>query len=241
VGDELLLLDATAGADLTLSEQLAERGFRIRVAWDLDEALSALSEETRPAVLVRAEDGCALEWCQSLRFLYGGPLLVLCSQRDEATAVQYLEAGADTFLGEPISRRELAARIRCHLRQAARAASSWSVAGERRIGDLVVDARARVASRAGRALSLTPTEFRLLAALAQRAGRVAPREELLAEVWGAEHGKRDDVLRIYIGYLRQKLGDDAGEPRLVLNQRGVGYRLTAGGEESTRGHVAAGA
>jgi two-component system KDP operon response regulator KdpE len=109
------------------------------------------------------------------------------------------------------------------------------------VGSLVLNARAHVATLGDRDLELTPTEFRLLAALAGRAGQVVAREELLAEVWGADRVRRDDVLRIYVGYLRHKLGDDPARPRILLNQRGVGYRLVEAGEGGTHGRVAAGA
>jgi two-component system KDP operon response regulator KdpE len=239
VGEQLLLLDATDAADATLSDQLAERGFLVRVTWDLDEALRELEERPGFGVLIRAEDEGALDWCRSIRLLFAGPLLVLCQQAQEGAVVSYLEAGADSVLVEPVSRRELAARIRALLQKSDHLQSTWERAGEQRVGDVVVNARAHVARQNGRDLSLTPTEFRLLAALACRAGQVVAREELLAEVWGPDRAKRDDVLRIYVGYLRQKLGDDPARPRILLNQRGVGYRLAQEEEGGSNGRVAA--
>lgn len=238
MGEQILLLDATDAADATLSEQLAGCGFIVRVAWDLDEALRELDERPRFGVLLRAEGEAALEWCRSLRLLFAGPLLVLTGGGHESQVVSYLEAGADSVIVEPVSRRELAARLHALLQKSEHLQSSWQRAGEQRVGELVLNARAHVARWSGRDLALTPTEFRLLAALACRAGQVVAREELLAEVWGPDRVRRDDVLRIYVGYLRHKLGDDPARPRILLNQRGVGYRLVEAGEGGSYGRVA---
>ena len=131
-----------------------------------------------------------------------------------------LDLGADDYLEKPFSKKELSARVRALLRRAVPAARSRPAAS---IGKLTVDARAHQATVAGEALDLTPTEFRLLAALATRPGEVVDRRALLRAGWPEERDPDPEWLKAHLARLRSKL-DGAGAPALS-NVRGVGYRL----------------
>ncbi len=148
------------------------------------------------------------------------------------------------MLAAPLSRRELGARIRAVLAGAGRAKPGTLRPGSYRVGDLIVDTQAHVAAKGGRHLSLTPTEFRLLVALARRSGHVVSYGDLLAEVWDSATDGGTEKLRLYIGYLRRKLQDDPTRPRMLHNHKGAGYRLSAqpaiaNTEGTSNGHVQA--
>jgi DNA-binding response OmpR family regulator len=128
-------------------------------------------------------------------------------------------------LSGPLSRRELAARIGAMFdrRHAFKPAEPRYHAYH--VGALAIDLRAHAVTKDGRSLFLTPTEFRLLVALARRAGKVVSHAELLSEVWGTTLVERPEVVQQCIRYLRRKLGDAPKQPRLIQSRRGVGYRL----------------
>lgn len=244
MGDYVLLLDAADAQHATLSSELAECGVPVRVTRDLDEALCLIEDNPPSVLLIRTENGAAVSWCRSVRRLSNVPVAVVCAEREEQAIVRYLEAGADSVLAGPRSRRELAARIGALVNSTRAPRPATQCTGSYRVADVVVDARAHVVTKAGRKLSLTPTEFRLLVSLARRAGAVATYAELLAEVWGGHDVSSIEQLRLYIGYLRQKLEHDPCRPRILRTHRGVGYSLmdealAATGEGRTDGHVAA--
>jgi two-component system response regulator MprA len=133
--------------------------------------------------------------------------------------VRGLDSGADDYLVKPFAYQELLARVRALLRRT-------SPAERLRFADLVVEPAARSAWRGPRQLSLTATEFELLTFFLHHARHVLTREQLLAAVWGDEPDN-DNVVAVYVGYLRQKL-EEAGEPRLLHTVRGAGYALREG-------------
>jgi two-component system KDP operon response regulator KdpE len=136
-----------------------------------------------------------------------------------------LDAGADAVMSAALGRRELAARISAAIRS--KPAKQHRSLSQKTFecGNLIVSEPAHTASIDGERIPLTPTEFRLLAALAQRSGRVARHEDLIATTWGSSAETSPRVLRLYVGYLRRKLAASRGLGPLVVNQRGVGYRL----------------
>jgi DNA-binding response OmpR family regulator len=130
-----------------------------------------------------------------------------------------LQAGADDYLVKPFALSELVARLRALLRR-----RGDGGAGPVVIGDLVVDARRRLATRAGRELRLTRREFELLDTFARHAGQVLSREQLLDQVWGYTFDVETNVVDVFVGYLRRKL-EQAGEPRTLHTVRGIGWVL----------------
>jgi two-component system response regulator MprA len=134
--------------------------------------------------------------------------------------VKLLDLGADDYLEKPFGRKELLARVRALLRRAPRSTGPASATD---IGGLLIDARAHSAQMAGQELPLTPTEFRLLAALAARPGELVDRKALLRAGWPDERDPDPEWLKAHLARLRTKL-EDAGAP-VPANVRGVGYKL----------------
>jgi two-component system KDP operon response regulator KdpE len=134
-----------------------------------------------------------------------------------------LDAGADDYLTKPFSVGELLARMRVALRH--RGTHLAAAVTSHELEDLRVDLSARRVERDGVALHLTPTEFNLLARLVRSAGRVVTHRQLLTDVWGAEFTEHTHYLRLYMAQLRAKIERDPAEPRHLLTETGVGYRL----------------
>ena len=221
----LLLVDALEAPTTDLASELRRGGSVVRIARDMDGAADLLRRAPPALMVLRAGDVTAIDLCRALRTLSDRPIVVVCASHSKALAIQCLEAGADSVFPELPPRREFAARIDALLRSRTAAHRVTSRRDVYCAADLVVNAHARVVTKGGRRLSLTRTEFRLLAALARRAGRLVSVADLLTEVWGDTGPVCSDNLRLYIRRLRQKLEDDHRQPRLILNQRRVGYRL----------------
>lgn len=150
------------------------------------------------------------------------PILVLSVRDAEVEKIAALDAGADDYVTKPFATGELLARIRALLRN--RKAPDIEKANIV-IGDLSIDLAAHLVRLAGTEVKLTRKEFDVLAILARHAGRLVTHKQLLATVWGPAHEQDAHYLRIAIGHIRDKLGDDAAAPRFILTEPGVGYRL----------------
>jgi two-component system KDP operon response regulator KdpE len=161
------------------------------------------------------------ETCRLVRSICETPLLILTGLNGEEDVVRSLDLGADDYLVKPVGISELASRIQAVLRRSARVRGTSSL----RMGDVEIDIERRVVTKRDVPVSLTPTEFRLLHALADRPGHVCTHKDLLDRVWGQEWYEAVHSLRLYIGYLRQKLEDDPRRPRHILNDWGAGYHL----------------
>ena len=174
-------------------------------------------------------DGDGLDVIRDVRGWSAVPIIVLSARVDEADKIAALDAGADDYLTKPFGVGELLARVRANLRRPRAAAGEPGQHAEPvfRFGDVEVDRLARVVRRAGAAVHLTPTEYRLLSVLLANAGRVLTHRQLLREVWGPSHAGQSHYLRIYMGHLRQKLEADPAQPRHLLTETAVGYRLLA--------------
>jgi two-component system OmpR family response regulator len=165
-----------------------------------------------------------LDVCRKLRERIDVPVIMVTARTEEADRVMGLEGGADDYVSKPFSPRELLARIRA---QARRAHGKTGPRSERiELGSLVVDTATMSASMAGKPVVLTTLEFAVLRALAERAGRVLSREQLLQLVHASGDEAFDRSIDVHVSRLRQKLGDDPRNPRLVKTVRGVGYMLT---------------
>ena len=169
-------------------------------------------------------DGDGLELIRDVRGWSAVPIIVLSARIDEADKIAALDAGADDYLTKPFGTGELLARVRANLRRPRRAAGEEPEL-QFRFGEVELDRTARLVRRAGVEVHLTPIEYRLLSVLAAHAGRVLTHRQLLREVWGPSHTDQSHYLRIYMGHLRQKLEADPAQPRHLLTETAVGYRL----------------
>lgn len=147
------------------------------------------------------------------------PVIVLTARGDIEDRVEGLEAGAVDYLVKPFSMAELSARVRAQLRSVAQISRS-ALSAE----DIEVDLLTRKVRRAGRSVALSTTEFELLVYLLRHHGQVVSREQILSSVWGYEHDPATNVVDVYVGYLRRKLGHP-GDPAPIFTVRAVGYRL----------------
>jgi len=165
-------------------------------------------------------DGLSL--IREIRSFSPMPILVLSARTMEAAKVAALDAGADDYVTKPFSSPEMLARIRAALRRNARGAEKPPVL---RLGQVTVDLTKRTAQAAGAELHLTPLEYRVLDCLARNAGMIVTQAQLIREAWGPDRLGDSRGLRTYIKMLRQKLEPDPGQPRFLITEAGVGYRL----------------
>lgn len=176
-------------------------------------------------------DGDGLELIRDVRGWSTVPIVVLSARADEADKIAALDAGADDYLSKPFGVGELLARVRANLRRprpaSGEGAADTSGEGDPifRFGEVAVDRQARIVRRNGAEVHLTPIEYRLLTVLIANVGRVLTHRQLLREVWGPSHAQQSHYLRIYMGHLRQKLEIDPAQPRHLLTETAVGYRL----------------
>ncbi|MBE0592653.1 MAG: response regulator [Gemmatimonadales bacterium] len=162
---------------------------------------------------------------QDIRTWMQSPILVLSAREKEAEKVAALDAGADDYLVKPFGVPELIARIHALLRRAGALAGSGAASSQASFGPVVVDLARHAVTRNGVAVHLTPIQFRLLAALIRGQGKVLTHRQLLLETWGPGYADRAHYLRVYMMQLRQKLEDDAAQPKHLITELQVGYRL----------------
>jgi len=149
------------------------------------------------------------------------PVIVISARDEGREIVSVLDAGADDYLVKPFAADQLEARIRAVLRRS----TTDRVAAPVVVGGLEVDVRSRVARLDGKDLDLSPKEFDLLAYLAEHAGEVVAKRELLAKVWNQPYGGADKTVDVHLHWLRRKLGESADEPVYLHRVRGVGVKL----------------
>jgi two-component system KDP operon response regulator KdpE len=168
-------------------------------------------------------DGDGVDFIRELRTWSNAPVIVLSARSEETEKVKALDAGADDYLTKPFGVAELLARVRANQRR--HRAARPDAAACFRFGEVEVDFASRVVRRGGVEVHVTPIEYRLLGVLAANAGRVLTHRHLLREVWGPGHADSTHYLRVYMGNLRQKLEADPAQPRHLLTETAVGYRL----------------
>jgi two-component system KDP operon response regulator KdpE len=168
-------------------------------------------------------DGDGVDLIRDLRTWSGVPVIVLSARTDESDKVNALDAGADDYLTKPFGVAELLARVRATVRRRAQPAGSERPAIT--FGDIEVDLVARTVKRRGELVHLTPIEYRLLAQLIANAGRVLTHRQILRDVWGPSHVESPHYVRVYMGHLREKLEDDPAQPKHLITETAVGYRL----------------
>ncbi len=203
--------------------ELEQAGFRVTACGDGHEGLNMFAREQVDLVLLDVMlpgiDG--LEVCREIRRSHRTPIIMLTARTDTVDVVVGLELGADDYVSKPFQPPELVARVRAVLRRG-QATETPAVV---RAGEIEIDEAAFRATRDGRELALTATEFRLLCVLARRPRQVFTREMLLDLVWGYEFLGDSRLVTVAIQRLRAKVEDDPTHPTLITTVRGVGYRL----------------
>jgi two-component system, OmpR family, KDP operon response regulator KdpE len=174
-------------------------------------------------------DGDGMEFLRELRGWSKVPVIVLSARVDEQDKIEALDGGADDYLTKPFGVGELLARVRAASRRHQDAGTAAGAVFE--FGDVKIDLSRRTVEKRGAQIHLTPTEYRLLTLLIANAGKVLTHRQILREVWGPSHSEDGHYVRVYMGHLRQKLEDDPAQPKHILTETAVGYRLV----QSSRG------
>jgi two-component system KDP operon response regulator KdpE len=170
-------------------------------------------------------DGDGVTLIRELRAWSAVPVIVLSARAGESDKIAALDAGADDYLTKPFGVGELLARVRATIRR--RRQPPGELSRLFRFGAVEVDLEARSVKRAGKEVHLTPVEFRLLSLLIANAGKVLTHRQILREVWGPAGVEQPHYARVYMAHLRQKLEDDPAQPKHLLTETAVGYRLMA--------------
>ena len=220
----VLIVDDEPQIRRFLRTSLSAHGYRVSEAACGREAITLTATERPELVLLDLglPDMDGLEVIHRLREWSTVPIIVISVRGQEAGKIEALDGGADDYVTKPFGMGELLARIRTALRHRLQAEVDEPVF---RSAGLSVDLVRRIVAVEGREVKLTPKEYDLLRALVTHAGKVITHQQLLREVWGPASLYETHYLRVYIGQLRQKLEPDPAQPRYILTEPGVGYRL----------------
>jgi two-component system, OmpR family, KDP operon response regulator KdpE len=220
----ILVVDDESQIQRFLKPSLVAAGYEAISAQTAAAALKAFSDHSPDLIVLDLglPDADGKDVISRVRASSQIPIIVLSARDQEEEKVRALDLGADDYVNKPFGIGELMARIRTALRR------NIASAGETAIyesGDLVVDTLAHRVTLRGAPVKLTPKEFDLLQLLVRHAGRVLTHRQILSEVWGPAHVDDAQYLRVFVRKLRQKLEGDFGEPRFILTEPGVGYRI----------------
>ena len=220
----ILIIEDEAPLRRFLVPTLATQGYQVEVASTGTEGLAMARSYNPDIVLLDLglpdRDGLAV--LREIRSWSRKPILIISARNQERDKVSALDLGADDYLTKPFGAAELLARIRVALRHTTQTSVESPVL---QCGGMRMDFERREVTMDGVLVRLTPLEYRLLEALACRAGKVATHAQLLNEVWGPTGDGQTHYLRIYMGTLRRKLEPDATRPRYLLTEPSIGYRL----------------
>jgi two-component system KDP operon response regulator KdpE len=191
-----------------------------------DAAIDAASRRPDLAIVdLGLPDGDGKSFIRELRSWSAIPVVVLSAREQESEKVAALDAGADDYLAKPFGVPELLARVRAQLRRANIVSKGGQSSAVVQFGDVIVDIGNHIATRGGRQIRLTRIEFRLLTALIRSHGKVMTSRQLLLEVWGNGHADRAHYVRVHMMNLRQKLEDEPANPKYLVTELQIGYRL----------------
>ncbi|WP_417661965.1 response regulator [Pseudomonas sp.] len=220
----VLVIDDEAQIRKFLRISLVAKGYKVIESADGGDGLAqaALGKPDMVVLDLGLPDMDGQQVLRELREWSQVPVLVLSVRAGEGDKVTALDAGANDYMTKPFGIQEFLARVRVLLRQAGSGEQAAAVINS---GALSVDFAYRRVTLDGSEIALTRKEYAVLAVLARYLGRVVTQQHLLKDVWGASHADDSHYLRVVIGHLRQKLGDDPAAPRFIITEAGVGYRL----------------
>lgn len=225
-GLQILLIEDDDYIRITMTTALGESGIIVTTARTGKEAFRIASDSRLDIILLDLGlpdiDGVAL--IPLLREVCDSPIIVISARNQEQQKVVALDAGADDYLSKPFGIGELLARVRSTLRRSTQVQPAV-IKTIFEYGDLLIDVERHQVFLSGQPVHMTPVEFRLLAVMTKQAGKVITQRQLLREVWGPHHEDDTHYLRIYMRQLRGKLEVDPAQPRFLLTEPGVGYRL----------------
>jgi two-component system, OmpR family, KDP operon response regulator KdpE len=201
---------------------LRDAGYAVEAASTKAGALTGVSTRPPEAVVLDLvlPDGDGVSVVKEIRRWSRLPILVLSAVGDEREKVRALDAGADDYVTKPFGTEELLARLRAVLRR-----SQDAHADRVQLGDLTIDLEDRTVRRDGQEVHLTPIEFDLLRVLAHHPGRLVTQRQLLQEVWGPQYVEESHYLRVHVAHIRAKIEPDPAQPRYLITEPGIGYRL----------------
>lgn len=223
-GPAILLIDDDTTLRELLSEQLHMAGYRTLSASDGASGLRTV-DEARPDlvildVMMPGMDGWTV--CERLRAKSMIPIILLTAKGEEIDKLRGFRLGVDDYVTKPFSFAEMVARVGAVL---ARATHKSSPASSVKSDDLLIDFDLRRVFVSGNLIDLTPTEYRLLEALARRPQRTVPTEQLIADVWGPQYAGEVEQVKHFVWTLRKKIEIDPGDPKHIVTERGFGYRF----------------
>jgi two-component system KDP operon response regulator KdpE len=220
----VLLVDDEAAIARFLKPALEANDYETISVGTMAEAIKRIAADAPDIVLLDLglPDGDGKDVIRRAREWSDVPIIVLSAREREAEKIDSLDLGADDYVNKPFNVGELMARMRAALRHRMQRKAEVPVL---RVGDLEIDAVRHRVMRAGTELKLTPKEFELLSFLARHAGRVLTHRQILVAVWGPAHTEDTQYLRVYIGQLRQKIEAQPDDPRIILTEPGIGYRI----------------
>lgn len=214
-------------------EILEVEGYAVDTAESGSEAIQALSDGQDRFSLILLDlnmpglDGFTT--CERIRKFSNVPIIVVTGRESESDKVRGLELGADDYVVKPFSPPELVARVRAVLRRAGTWHEADAPTANFQTGDLTIDFARSEVTVEDETIPLSATEYRLLAYLARNAGRILTPDQILQHVWGDEYLGESHLLRVTMGRLRQRLGDDAKNPRFIATRPGLGYSMVKSG------------
>jgi two-component system, OmpR family, KDP operon response regulator KdpE len=214
-----------------VARNLQLEDYQVLVASDGQQALEQIEQHAPDLVLLDVMmprmDGFTV--CQHVREFSAVPIIIVTARGQDQDKVRGLDLGADDYLTKPFSIEELLARVRAVLRRAQFTASEQAHAMHTTttIGDLTIDFAQHLVRMGAREIELTPTEYHILAYLAQNAGHVVTQDLLLEHIWGTEYVGEGHMLQVNINRLRRKIEPDPLHPRYLLTKVGIGYLLAA--------------
>ena len=224
---QVLVIDDETAILRFLKPALEANNYEMNSAGTVADGIKRIAAETPDIVLLDLglPDGDGKDVIRRAREWSDLPIVVLSAREREAEKIEALDLGADDYVNKPFNVVALLARMRAALRHRMQRRAEVPVL---RVGNLEVDAVRHRAIRAGAELKPTPKEFELLLFLAKHAGRVVTHKQILTAVWGPAHTEDTQYLRVYIGQLRQKIEEHPDDPRIILTEPGIGYRIAEG-------------